>query len=94
MCYGGWPLAFCWGFLQVRGRSGTGRNGSSLAFPCLSFKLSLSWSAVANGGLFSFPFAGAKPMPEEAGTLFDVFSLTGIRYWRMQVGGGAEAAQL
>lgn len=33
-------------------------------------------------------------MPEEAGTLFDVFSLTGIRYWRMQVGGGAEAAQL
>lgn len=33
-------------------------------------------------------------MPEEAGTVFDVFPLTGIRYWRMQVGGGTEAAHL
>lgn len=33
-------------------------------------------------------------MPEEAGMFFDVFPLTGIRYWRMQASGGAEAAQL
>lgn len=33
-------------------------------------------------------------MPEEAGTLFDIFPLTGIRYWCMQMGGVAEAALL
>lgn len=33
-------------------------------------------------------------MPEEAGNAFRCLSLTGKRYWRMQVGGGAEAAQL
>lgn len=33
-------------------------------------------------------------MPEEAGTLFDVFLFTGLRYCCMQVGRGAEVAYL
>lgn len=34
-------------------------------------------------------------MPEEAGTLFDGFPITGIRYWCMKAGGwGTEVASL